>query len=81
MNYNLNQYPTRNSAVLTLPEVCELLKVSKRTVLRWIRYSGLKCLRIGNITRVTVKDLEEFLEKNTVTGVQNDHKQSGPAEI
>ena len=47
---------------LTLPEVAEQLKVSRRTVYRWIKSGGLKAYQFGREYRITESALKDFLE-------------------
>jgi excisionase family DNA binding protein len=46
----------------TLPEVAERLKVSRRTVYRWIKNGDLKAYQFGREYRITEGALKEFLE-------------------
>ena len=47
---------------LTLPEVAEQLKVSRRTVYRWINAGDLGAYKFANEYRITESDLKDFLE-------------------
>jgi excisionase family DNA binding protein len=47
---------------LTLPEVAEHLKVSRRTVYRWIKAGELSAYKFANEYRITESDLKDFLE-------------------
>ncbi len=50
--------------ILTIQEVAKALKVSKRTVYRWIDSGDLKAARIGRKTyRVFESDLNKFIRK------------------
>jgi len=50
--------------ILTIDEVAQVLKVSKRTVYRWIESGDLKTARLGRKTyRVFESDLRKFLKK------------------
>jgi excisionase family DNA binding protein len=46
----------------TLREVAERLKVSRRTVYRWVQAKELPAYKLGGEFRVTERDLERFLE-------------------
>jgi excisionase family DNA binding protein len=46
----------------TLPEVAERLKVSRRTVYRWVQAGDLSAYKLGGEFRITKRDLEHFLE-------------------
>jgi excisionase family DNA binding protein len=47
---------------LTLPEVAEQLKVSRRTVYRWVKAGDLSAYKFANEYRITESDLKDFLE-------------------
>lgn len=47
--------------MLTIEEVAKLLKVTDRTVRRWIDDGKLKALKIGGVIRVTEEDYNEFI--------------------
>jgi excisionase family DNA binding protein len=47
---------------LTLPEVAERLKVSRRTVYRWIKSGDLDAYQLSREYRITERDLKAFLE-------------------
>jgi len=49
--------------LLTIEEVAKILRVSTRTVNRYIESSRLKASKIGQ-WRISQKDLEEFLIKS-----------------
>jgi excisionase family DNA binding protein len=46
----------------TLPEVAERLKVSRRTVYRWIKNGDLKAYQFRREYRITESALKDFLE-------------------
>ncbi len=51
--------------ILTIEEVSSILKVSKRTIYRWIESGDLKVARIGRKTyRVFESDLRKFIRKH-----------------
>ena len=47
---------------LTLPEIAERLKVSRRTVYRWVKDGDLNAYKFANEYRITESDLKAFLE-------------------
>lgn len=54
-----------NYNVLTLEEVAEVMKVSQKTVLRWVAAKKLPAARFGHKTyRVLEKDLIKFIRKH-----------------
>ena len=50
--------------LLTIDEVAERLKVSTKTVRRWIERGELRIYRLGGQIRVSEEDLLAFLNKN-----------------
>ncbi len=51
---------------LSLQEMAKQLKVSERTIIRWVRSGELRAFRLGHVTRVTKEDFEKFLKKYTL---------------
>lgn len=54
--------------VLTVSEVAEVLKMTKKTIYNYIKGGQLKASKIGNRMRIKVSDLEVFLENGTDKG-------------
>jgi excisionase family DNA binding protein len=52
--------------LLTIKEVAKYLRVSERSVLRYIEAERLKATKVG-YWRVSEKDLEDFIKKNSNT--------------
>ncbi len=50
--------------LLTPPQVAQRLQVNERTVTQWLRKGHLRGFKIGKEWRVSVRDLEAFLEKS-----------------
>jgi excisionase family DNA binding protein len=48
--------------MLTVEEVAAQLKVTTRTVYRWIDDDKLKALKIQGIVRITEEQLQNFIE-------------------
>ncbi len=48
--------------LLTPVDVANLLQVNERTVTQWLRKGQLRGFKIGKEWRVSVKDLESYLE-------------------
>ena len=53
---------------LTLSEAADFLRVSHRTLYRWVQEGKLKRFRVGNTTRIPRAAIEEFTANHT--GVQ-----------
>jgi excisionase family DNA binding protein len=51
---------------LSLQEMAKQLKVSERTIIRWVRSGELRAFRLGHVTRVTKEDFEKCLKKYTL---------------
>ncbi len=51
-----------NEKMLTPVDVADRLQVNERTVTQWLRKGHLRGFKIGKEWRVSVKDLEAFLE-------------------
>ncbi len=51
-----------NDKLLTPVDVGDRLQVNERTVAQWLRKGHLRGFKIGKEWRVSVKDLEAFLE-------------------
>ena len=49
---------------LTLPEVAERLKVSRRTLYRWIKEGRLNAYQFEREYRMTESDLQDFLRRS-----------------
>lgn len=51
--------------ILTLEEVAKIMKVSQKTVYRWVAAKKLRAAKIGHKTyRVLEKDLMKFIENH-----------------
>lgn len=52
--------------LLTIQEIAKRLKISERTIYRYIKSGKLKVIRIskGHIVRIAEKDLNDFLKKH-----------------
>ncbi len=51
-----------NEKLLTPVDVANRLQVSERTVTQWLRKGHLRGFKIGKTWRVSVEDLEAYLE-------------------
>lgn len=58
---------------LTLPEVAERLKVSRRTIYRWIKSGDLNAYQFGREYRITESALKDFLEAHRFRARRDDH--------
>jgi excisionase family DNA binding protein len=69
MSAQSDQGPT----YLTVAEAAEMMRVSDRTIYRWIREKRLKCFRVCNVTRIEEKDLYAFIAEYT-TEIEDEDK-------
>jgi excisionase family DNA binding protein len=53
---------------LTPQEVADLLKVTRRTVYRWIESGELPVIRFGSAYRIAGHDLEDFIHRHRQPG-------------
>lgn len=54
------------STILTVPEVCEYLRVSQVTLYRLLRRKDIPAFRIGKKWRFNLEDLERWIEKESL---------------
>ena len=57
--------PPFTEKYLTTEEVCESLKVSRVTLWNWQKNGILKSIRIGNLKRYRLSDIESLGKENT----------------
>lgn len=50
--------------LLTVHETADQLRVKESTIRAWIRNGKLRAIKFGREWRITVKDLERFLNEN-----------------
>lgn len=57
--------PTKKSdeAFLTVAEVADRLRVSERSVRRWVKEGSLRVHRLGRAIRISEHDLRSFLRE------------------
>jgi len=55
--------------LLSVPEVCNILKLPKRSVYRLLKTKRLRMLRIGRLIRITADDLAEFIRDELQKGM------------
>lgn len=52
--------------VYTPQQAAEILAISEKTLMNWLRAGKIKGVKIGRLWRIMEQDLEEFLRKNRV---------------
>ena len=57
----LNKY----SDVLTVEELCEVLRIGKNTAYKLLKNNEIKSVKIGKIYKIPKKSVIKYLEKNT----------------
>ncbi len=62
--------------VYTLEEVCDILKVSKRTVYNYIKADKLHAVKMGKYWRVSEENLRAFIETGTPVLNENRRKEN-----
>lgn len=53
----------QQSLLLTIPEACKSLRLSRATVYKLIDFEGFPVVRFGRAVRVSVKALEQWVER------------------
>lgn len=62
--------------VYTLEEVCDILKVTKRTVYSYIKAAKLHAVKMGKYWRVSEENLKAFIETGTPVLNENRRKEN-----
>jgi len=65
MQQKSNSIQDRKETYVTIQEASEHLRVSTRTVYRWLTKGELKFFRFGKSTRIPLLELEKFIAENT----------------
>ncbi len=52
--------------MLTLPEVAELLSISKTTLYRLIYGRKIKCYKISGLLRFKQEDVEDYINRSSI---------------
>ena len=61
----MTQSPNADLAMLQVDEVAHLIKVSNKTVRRWIAANELAVVRLGRSVRISQAELRRFLAERT----------------
>lgn len=56
--------PMEAMMLLTVEDVAERLRVSKKTVYGWLRSGELRSIRLGGLWRISEEDLAQFIEEH-----------------
>ena len=57
----LNKY----SDILTVEELCEVLRIGKTTAYKLLKNKDIKSIKIGKIYKIPKKSVRKYLEQNT----------------
>jgi len=57
-----------DKSFLSPEEIADHLRISRRTVMRWVEQGMLSALRIGNVTRIPVEAYQQFLAVHLIVG-------------
>ncbi len=57
----LNKY----SDILTVEELCEVLRIGKNTAYKLLKSDEIKSIKIGKIYKIPKKSVKKYLEHNT----------------
>lgn len=53
--------------VYTPQQAAEVLSISEKTLMNWLRAGKIKGVKVGRLWRIMEQDLEEFLRQNRVS--------------
>ncbi len=56
--------PPKLHQTLTTEDVCNILRVSKKTLYRYVKKNKLNCVRINSQLRFLTEDIHKFLDEN-----------------
>lgn len=71
LNLTNTQGQKTNNTLLTLEEIAKELRVSKRTVVRWVQQGILSAYRIGTVIRVPKEAFEKMLQSHWTEGAES----------
>jgi excisionase family DNA binding protein len=63
MTLQFSLYAQTIPEMISLKDVCHLLRVGRRTIMRLIRRRELRCYRIANRYRFAVEDVKHYLDR------------------
>lgn len=63
-----NPIESRKEEYVTLKEAADHLRVSLRSIYRWLDEGKLKYFRAGRSTRILLSELDRFISENTRLG-------------
>ena len=63
-----NPIEDRKEEYVTLKEAADHLRVSLRSIYRWLNQGKLKYFRAGRSTRILLSELDRFISENTRLG-------------
>ena len=63
---------------LSPAQLADILNVSRRTIMRWIRNGELHAIRIGNVTRISPDDYQRFIGEHAMKPDDKPHQPETP---
>lgn len=60
----VNDMQRQNDIIYTVNDLMDILQISRRTILKYIKESKIRVFKIGYEWRITKKHLDEFNERN-----------------
>ncbi|MFZ5857169.1 MAG: helix-turn-helix domain-containing protein [Chloroflexota bacterium] len=63
-----NPIEDRKEEYVTIKEAADHLRVSLRSIYRWLNQGNLKYFRAGRSTRILLSELDRFISENTRLG-------------
>jgi excisionase family DNA binding protein len=62
--------------LLSVPEAAKILRVKVPTLRQWLSQRRIAVIKVGRLTRLTMKDILEFIERNRKEAIRFDGERS-----
>jgi excisionase family DNA binding protein len=66
------------TALLTIDEAAERLRIAPRTCREWLRTGKLRGVKYGKIWRIREEDVDAFIQKHLTPGSSSVGEEDGP---
>jgi excisionase family DNA binding protein len=60
--------------LLSVPEAAKILGVSIWTLRQWLSQRRIAMIKVGRLTKLTMKDIFDFIERNRKEAISFDHE-------
>jgi excisionase family DNA binding protein len=62
--------------LLSVPEAAKILDVSVQTLRQWLSQRRLAIIKVGRLTKLTMGDIVEFIERNPQEAIRFDRERA-----